>query len=171
MNEWICLKDEYPEKRDQYLVVNYAFPDSVFIATWCRYGFKVEACNGKMTPYSIDITHWMKIPRAPYSAISRLLPEHISRSLIEYMSEQCDRSISKEELYKVYMQDDLLSDKERRTIEMRFGFFSEPQDLGKVGKHFSVTRERVHQIEQKALRKIKKILGKYMKEEDGISDS
>ena len=50
----------------------------------------------------------------------------------------------------------VLSDREREVLEMRFGL-GDGQDstLEEVGKHFGVTRERIRQIEAKALRKLR----------------
>jgi RNA polymerase sigma factor (sigma-70 family) len=49
-----------------------------------------------------------------------------------------------------------LTDRERAVLDYRFGLtdgFS--RDLGEVGKKFCVTRERIRQIEAKALRKLR----------------
>ncbi len=50
----------------------------------------------------------------------------------------------------------VLSDREREVLEMRFGL-QDGQDhtLEEVGKYFGVTRERIRQIEAKALRKLR----------------
>ncbi len=49
-----------------------------------------------------------------------------------------------------------LSDRERRVLEMRFGLHGEkPMTLEEVGREFGVTRERIRQIEAKALRKLR----------------
>jgi RNA polymerase primary sigma factor len=50
----------------------------------------------------------------------------------------------------------VLSDREREVLEMRFGL-QDGQDhtLEEVGRHFGVTRERIRQIEAKALRKLR----------------
>jgi RNA polymerase primary sigma factor len=51
---------------------------------------------------------------------------------------------------------DSLSDRERAVLEMRFGLKSgESHTLEEVGQAFGVTRERVRQIESKALRKLR----------------
>jgi RNA polymerase primary sigma factor len=51
---------------------------------------------------------------------------------------------------------DSLSDRERSVLEMRFGLRDgESHTLEEVGKAFGVTRERVRQIESKALRKLR----------------
>lgn len=49
-----------------------------------------------------------------------------------------------------------LSERERKVLELRFGLTDgTPRTLEEVGKEFSVTRERIRQIEAKALRKLK----------------
>jgi RNA polymerase primary sigma factor len=51
---------------------------------------------------------------------------------------------------------DLLSDRERDVVKMRFGLDDGfAHTLEEVGKHFRVTRERVRQIEAKALKKLR----------------
>ena len=50
-----------------------------------------------------------------------------------------------------------LSDREQKIIKMRFGIGGErPHTLEEVGEEFSVTRERIRQIEAKALAKLRK---------------
>jgi RNA polymerase primary sigma factor len=49
-----------------------------------------------------------------------------------------------------------LTPREAEIIRMRFGIgFDKDHTLEEVGRHFSITRERVRQIEAKALRKLK----------------
>ena len=49
-----------------------------------------------------------------------------------------------------------LSYRERRVLELRYGLGGEhPRTLDEVGRTFNVTRERIRQIEAKALRKLK----------------
>lgn len=59
----------------------------------------------------------------------------------------------KDRLYKV-MQD--LTDREERVLRLRYGLDDgHPRTLEEVGKEFGVTRERIRQIEAKALRKLR----------------
>ena len=51
---------------------------------------------------------------------------------------------------------DTLNDRERKVLELRFGLVdNRPRTLEQVGKEFGVTRERIRQIEAKALRKLR----------------
>jgi RNA polymerase primary sigma factor len=51
----------------------------------------------------------------------------------------------------------MLDPNESRILKLRFGLDGEPQTLERVGKLFGVTRERVRQIQAKALKKLRKI--------------
>jgi len=49
-----------------------------------------------------------------------------------------------------------LSERERKILELRYGLLDGfPRTLEEVGKHYNVTRERIRQIEAKALRKLR----------------
>ena len=49
-----------------------------------------------------------------------------------------------------------LNERERQVLELRFGLGDGyPRTLEEVGKQFKVTRERIRQIEAKALRKMR----------------
>ena len=63
------------------------------------------------------------------------------------------RELLREQIRKVL---DHLSDREREVLEMRFGLNDgKDHTLEEVGKNFGVTRERIRQIEAKALRKLR----------------
>ena len=63
------------------------------------------------------------------------------------------RGLLKEQLGTVLST---LSDRERRVLEERFGLRDgKPKTLEEVGRMFAVTRERIRQIEAKALRKLR----------------
>ena len=46
---------------------------------------------------------------------------------------------------------DTLPERERRILELRFGFTGDPQSLEAIGKEIGLTRERVRQLERQAL--------------------
>ncbi|NJP07457.1 MAG: RNA polymerase sigma factor RpoD [Chloroflexaceae bacterium] len=61
---------------------------------------------------------------------------------------------------------DQLTERERKVLELRYGLTDgQPRTLEEVGREFNVTRERVRQIEVKALRKLRHPrLGKLLKD-------
>ena len=67
--------------------------------------------------------------------------------------DSASRELLKEQVEAVLLT---LSDRERRVLEERFGLKDgKPKTLEEVGRMFAVTRERIRQIEAKALRKLR----------------
>jgi len=70
-----------------------------------------------------------------------------------------------DELIKIL--DKALDTKELEVIKRRFGFYGQVETLEEIGKDYNVTRERIRQIEEKALKKLrsqkyKNMLADYM---------
>lgn len=84
---------------------------------------------------------------------SSLLGDFIPDDNIPGPVDAASRQLLKEQIRSAL---GVLSDREREVLEMRFGL-QDGQDhtLEEVGKHFGVTRERIRQIEAKALRKLR----------------
>ncbi len=68
-------------------------------------------------------------------------------------SDQVNTTMLKEHLYGVL---DTLTPREEKVLRLRYGIDDgKPRTLEEVGKEFNVTRERIRQIEAKALRKLR----------------
>ena len=68
-------------------------------------------------------------------------------------ADQASRRLLKEQMSEILSG---LTDRERRVLEMRFGLRDgNARTLEEVGQEFGVTRERIRQIEAKALRKLR----------------
>ena len=81
------------------------------------------------------------------------LGDFISATGMEEPGEAAAAALLKEQLEKVLKT---LTPREEKVLRMRFGFEDgKPHTLEEVGKEFEVTRERVRQIEAKALRKLR----------------
>jgi len=84
---------------------------------------------------------------------SSLLGDFIEDETIPAPADAASRQLLKEQVQNALS---VLTDREREVLEMRFGL-KDGQDhtLEEVGQHFRVTRERIRQIEAKALRKLR----------------
>ena len=72
------------------------------------------------------------------------MPEPVDAAAKELLKEQVQNALS------------VLTERERQVLEMRFGLLDgRDYTLEEVGKYFNVTRERIRQIEAKALRKLR----------------
>ncbi len=82
------------------------------------------------------------------------LGDFISDSAAPTLFDSASRELLKEQVDQVL---GTLSDRERRVLEERFGLKDgRPKTLEEVGRMFAVTRERIRQIEAKALAKLRK---------------
>ena len=81
------------------------------------------------------------------------LGDFIEDETVQAPAEAASRQLLKEQVQNALS---ILTDREREVLEMRFGL-KDGQDhtLEEVGQHFRVTRERIRQIEAKALRKLR----------------
>ncbi|MBN9500983.1 MAG: hypothetical protein BGO01_05730 [Armatimonadetes bacterium 55-13] len=81
------------------------------------------------------------------------LAEFIVDGVAETPAEAALRSVLRRRIDEVL---DALTDREREVILMRFGLLDgQPHTLEEVARSFQVTRERIRQIEQKSLKKLK----------------
>ena len=81
------------------------------------------------------------------------LGDFIEDSHVEVPLEAATDTLMREQLEEVMAT---LTDREQQVIRMRFGLEDgHPRTLEEVGREFHVTRERIRQIESKALRKLR----------------
>ncbi len=81
------------------------------------------------------------------------LGDFIHDSAAPTLFDAASKELLKEQVDQVLQT---LSDRERRVLEERFGLKDgRPKTLEEVGRMFAVTRERIRQIEAKALRKLR----------------
>ncbi|GAB1421002.1 hypothetical protein MASR2M15_11340 [Anaerolineales bacterium] len=119
-----------------------------------------NALKRKLDRATIKVRKIMRISQEPMS-LDMPIGREDSSELGEFIEddkspgpqEQANRRLLKEQIQDAL---DVLSDREREVLQMRFGL-NDGQDhtLEEVGRHFGVTRERIRQIEAKALRKLR----------------
>ena len=128
-----------------------------------------EAMDGELTPKRIrEIQRIAMEPVSLETPIGEEDDSHLGDFIEDKESESpvefTTRQLLKEKLYTI-LQD--LTDREERVIRLRYGLDdNRPRTLEEVGKEFNVTRERIRQIEAKALKKLRhptrsKLLGDY----------
>jgi RNA polymerase primary sigma factor len=84
---------------------------------------------------------------------SSLLGDFVEDDTIPGPVDAASKQLLKEQVHSIL---DSLSDREREVLEMRFGLKDgQAHTLEEVGEFFGVTRERIRQIEAKALRKLR----------------
>ena len=117
-----------------------------------------EAMGGELTPKRVR-----EIQRIALEPVSFELPigEEDDSHLVDFIEDKetespvdyTTKQLLKEELYAILKD---LSEREERVIRLRYGLDdNRPRTLEEVGKEFNVTRERIRQIEAKAIRKLR----------------
>ncbi len=102
----------------------------------------------------------LKIAQEPVSLETPIGEEDDSHlgDFIEDQEAQAPADAAAFELLKEQLEDvlDTLTPREEKVLRLRFGLDDgRPRTLEEVGQHFGVTRERIRQIEAKALRKLR----------------
>jgi RNA polymerase primary sigma factor len=107
------------------------------------------------------VNHILKIKQEPVSIESPIGEEEDSR-LADFIEDRDSVSPDEAATYQLLKEHinevlELLTPREQRILKMRFGLDSgRSHTLEETGQEFGVTRERIRQIESKALLKLKK---------------
>jgi len=107
-----------------------------------------------------EVENLIKISQHPKS-LSTPIGDDKETTLEQFVSDR-DQPTLYDSVAKEFLKDylnevlDTLSDREKKVLIMRFGLDDgKPKTLEDVGKEFNVTRERIRQIEAKAIRKLR----------------
>jgi RNA polymerase primary sigma factor len=109
---------------------------------------------------SDEVQRVLKIAQVPVS-LDRLIGEEQDARLGDFIEDRSVASAAEVAISNNLKQHTAavlktLSSREEKILKMRFGLEDgNPQTLEEVGQSFAVTRERIRQIEAKALRKLR----------------
>lgn len=120
----------------------------------------VEEIAVAMEVDEAKIREIIKVSREPTSLETPVGDEEDSHlgDFIQDTSQPSPYDAASQQLLKKHLDEVLstLSDREKKVLILRFGLEDgRPRTLEEVGKEFKVTRERIRQIEAKALRKLR----------------
>ena len=110
-----------------------------------------------LKPRKTDFNIYINVDRVALEAPELLeLPDSIEvnkKTMEESVEKNVDNNLLRKDLSKVM---ETLNDRERKILELRFGLVdNNPHTLEQVGRKFGVNRERIRQVEAKALRKLR----------------
>jgi RNA polymerase primary sigma factor len=122
-------------------------------------------------PLIEEIAKEAGFPPEKVQEIFRIMPEPVSletpvgedeeTELLHFIEDATAEAPADSALASMLQEDlrsvlDTLSERERRVLELRFGLADgRPRTLEEIGKEFNLTRERIRQIEAKALAKLR----------------
>ncbi len=126
--------------------------------------------ENERTPSPEELADVMELPKDKVSDTLRISGRHVSvdapfvdgedNSLLDVMvnddSPVADLTLVKESLCKeIDRALTTLTDRERDIVKLFFGIGAQEMTLEEIGEHFGLTRERVRQIKEKAIRRLR----------------
>ena len=149
-SEELALEAGYLDPRDQQVIARAQVdgtPISIDVSRrWARAAAKVNRIlRASEEPMSLDST----VGSEDSSQLGDFIEDQDALEPMDAAAREMLRESVKNALA-------VLSDRERQVLELRFGLADgKDHTLEEVGQHFNVTRERIRQIESKALRKLR----------------
>ncbi len=151
-----------PSSEELALEVDLLIPEDVrkIQDAWAAEKRLDQVLDKKLRRASSKVREIMRISQEPMSLEMPVGKEENS-SLGDFIEDEsiprpvdaASKQLLKEQIHSIL---GALSEREREVLEMRFGLLNgEDHTLEEVGRHFGVTRERIRQIEAKALRKLR----------------
>lgn len=107
-----------------------------------------------------EVTELVNISREMISLETPIYQEKDSASLGDYVEDRFNDTPDQQVIHKSLKSDidsalGTLSDKEARILEYRFGLNdSKPMSLKEIGDQYNLTKERIRQIEKKAIKRL-----------------
>ncbi|NPB05980.1 MAG: RNA polymerase sigma factor RpoD/SigA [Aquificae bacterium] len=121
---------------------------------------KFKEVGYKITPEEVE--KYLQVCRVPLS-LDAPVGENEDTFFIDFLSKHGTAEVEEkviEDVIKKEIDDllDKLTEKERKVIELRFGLKgNEPKTLREIGEILGLSRERVRQLETRALRKLRSL--------------
>ncbi|SHK15045.1 sigma-70 family RNA polymerase sigma factor [Thermocrinis minervae] len=117
-----------------------------------------------------DVEKYMQVYRAPLS-LDAPVGEEEDTFFVDFLSKHGTEDVEEKIIMETLEKEinellDKLPEKERRVIELRFGLRGEePKTLREIGEILNISRERVRQLETRALRKLRNMaIKKHLKD-------
>jgi len=133
------------------------------------YNKKVEEDNINCKIMTEDLFDNLRMINNPVSYLNTYVGEDEDTELLDLISDDTDsidtiaiNDILAEKLRNLFDSNQIakMTEREKLVILYRYGFIGEPKSLSQVGEILGLTKERIRQIEHKALRKLRKPLQK-----------
>lgn len=149
IGQWLGLKDS-PWRRTKK-GVSYLSPTAARVCEFVGIGsdllFPMSLYSTVTNPLIVADVDSRNVPLAYLSAGGKMIadpsPDPFDLVQREEMQSAIDYALN------------TLTKQEKAVVRERFGFNGGPQELAEVGKKFGISKERVRQIEAKALRKLR----------------
>jgi RNA polymerase primary sigma factor len=110
-------------------------------------GLAIQHAEAALSTVSASVSLNQSVGADRDGELADLLPDNEAADPFE----EAERSLRHQQVRRAL---DALPNRERRILELRFGFEGDPWTLGAVGRELDLTRERIRQLEAQALSRL-----------------